>query len=132
MKYKTKLSHRQQQVYDLIRLGLSEREIAERIGVSRGTVSSFKQDVLLKKGVYRARELRSDVSTDNFPACLTRAQTMVLQAVVQGKTSKEIAEELTISPRTVQTHLANLYKRLGVKSRYQAAQLVLRGNEVNA
>jgi DNA-binding NarL/FixJ family response regulator len=47
---------------------------------------------------------------------LTRRQRDVLQFVAQGWTSKRIARELAISPRTVEAHRANLMARLGVQS----------------
>jgi DNA-binding NarL/FixJ family response regulator len=48
----------------------------------------------------------------------------VLRAVARGLGNKQIASELGLSPRTVQTHLTNLFAKLGVNSRTEA---VLRG-----
>jgi DNA-binding NarL/FixJ family response regulator len=47
---------------------------------------------------------------------LTRRETEILQQIAEGKTSQEIAEILFISPRTVDTHRANLIQKLGVKN----------------
>ena len=44
----------------------------------------------------------------------------VLELAAKGKGNKEIADDLTISERTVQTHLVNIFKKLGVNSRTQA------------
>jgi DNA-binding CsgD family transcriptional regulator len=49
-------------------------------------------------------------------ASLTRRQRDILQFVAQGWTSKRIAREFAISPRTVEAHRANLMARLGVQS----------------
>lgn len=42
---------------------------------------------------------------------------------VQGKRNKEIAHALNISERTVETHLRNLYRKLGVRSALELAHL---------
>lgn len=48
----------------------------------------------------------------------------VLRAAARGLGNKQIAAELGLSPRTVQTHLTNLFAKLGVSTRTEA---VLRG-----
>jgi DNA-binding NarL/FixJ family response regulator len=44
----------------------------------------------------------------------------VLRAVARGLGNKQIAAELGLSPRTVQTHLTNLFAKLGVSTRTEA------------
>ena len=51
---------------------------------------------------------------------LTEREMEVLQAAAQGKTSKEIAVNLSISERTVKAHLGSIYQKLGVDSRAAA------------
>jgi DNA-binding NarL/FixJ family response regulator len=41
--------------------------------------------------------------------------------IAQGKSSREIAEALAISQRTVETHVSNMYTKLGFSSRAQLA-----------
>lgn len=49
----------------------------------------------------------------------------ILSLVTSGKTSKEIAQDLEISPKTVEAHRASLLKKLGAKSTSSVAQLAL-------
>ncbi len=51
---------------------------------------------------------------------LTKREIEVLTLVVQGKSSKEVADELFVSKRTVDFHLANIYDKLHVTNRVQA------------
>lgn len=45
----------------------------------------------------------------------------ILRCVAHGYTNKEVAQMLEISPNTIKTHLSNLYTKLGVSNRTQAA-----------
>jgi len=51
---------------------------------------------------------------------LTQREIEVLTHVIQGKSSKEVADTLFISKRTVDFHLANVYDKLHVNNRVQA------------
>jgi DNA-binding NarL/FixJ family response regulator len=44
----------------------------------------------------------------------------VLELLGEGLTIGQIATKLGISPRTVETHVAKLYRKLGVRTRVQA------------
>lgn len=57
---------------------------------------------------------------DNHEA-LTRREQEILEKIVQGASNKEISQELFISPHTVKTHLHNIFKKINVKGRLQAA-----------
>lgn len=50
----------------------------------------------------------------------------VLNFAAKGMSNKEIAKELSISERTVQTHLLNIFRKLGVNSRTQAVLYALK------
>ncbi|MBV6714443.1 response regulator transcription factor [Paenibacillus chitinolyticus] len=58
-------------------------------------------------------------------AILSDKERIVLQAVVQGLRSKEIASDMGISERTVKAHLTSIYNKLGVDSRSQAVAIAV-------
>lgn len=51
---------------------------------------------------------------------LTKREIEVLTLVIEGKSSKEVADMLFVSKRTVDFHLANIYDKLQVSNRVQA------------
>ena len=55
------------------------------------------------------------------PGALTRRQVEVLRLVAAGRTNREIAEALVISPRTAEHHVQDVYARIGVSTRAGAA-----------
>lgn len=52
---------------------------------------------------------------------LTPRETEILVLVSAGAKNEQIAEELHISPNTVKTHIYNIFKKIGVPNRLQAA-----------
>jgi two-component system, NarL family, response regulator LiaR len=57
---------------------------------------------------------------------LTERELQVLQQIVEGKTNKEIAKELSITIHTVKVHVCNVIQKLAVDDRTQAAVKALR------
>jgi two-component system response regulator DctR len=60
---------------------------------------------------------RSTSAADDFEgrlASLTEREREVLDQVLSGSTSKEIARELVVSPRTVEAHRKNLLRKLEI------------------
>jgi DNA-binding CsgD family transcriptional regulator len=58
---------------------------------------------------------------------MTPRELGVLKELAEGRSNKEIARRLGISPETVKTHLARLYERLGARRRTEA---VLKAREL--
>ena len=59
---------------------------------------------------------------------LTRRELEVLKLLATGNYNKEIAEELGISERTVKNHVSNIFKKIEVTDRTQAAVFAIRNN----
>ena len=57
---------------------------------------------------------------------LTPRELAALRSMADGRTNKEIATALGISERTVKTHLAHLFEKLGVTSRTEAVKVASR------
>jgi DNA-binding NarL/FixJ family response regulator len=53
---------------------------------------------------------------------LGKQQQRVVEAIVNGGTNREIAQELSLSERTVKYHLTHIFRRLGVSSRMELAR----------
>lgn len=53
---------------------------------------------------------------------LTNREIEVLNLLIEGRSSQELAESLFCSKRTIDFHLANLYHKLGVSNRVQAVR----------
>jgi DNA-binding CsgD family transcriptional regulator len=60
-----------------------------------------------------------------YPADLTERQVQVLRILATGKTNREIAEELVLSERTVEHHLASIYTKIGARNRAEATVFTL-------
>jgi DNA-binding CsgD family transcriptional regulator len=55
---------------------------------------------------------------------LSARETEVALLVAQGLSTAAVAQQLFLSPRTVTTHLDNIYRRLGLRSRAELARYV--------
>ena len=61
------------------------------------------------------------------PAHLTPRQAEVLHLLEQGRSTKQIAQELHLSTETVRNHVRNLLRALGVTSRLEAVAAARHG-----
>lgn len=59
---------------------------------------------------------------------LTKRELEVLIEVANGKLNKEIANELKISERTVKNHISNIFKKIDVSDRTQAAVFAIKND----
>ncbi|MFD3588146.1 AAA family ATPase [Streptomyces sp. NPDC058683] len=91
-------------------------ETAERLGA--GALAAAAHRELRASGAAPAPE-------DDGPLeQLTAQQRQIVQLAARGLSNREIGERLFLSPRTVGSHLYNVYPKLGVSSRHQLRDLV--------
>lgn len=67
--------------------------------------------------------LRNGDTARLLDAALTQRESEVLSWVAKGKTNRDIAEILGMSPRTVNKHLEHIFDKLGVETRSAAAAI---------
>ena len=65
-------------------------------------------------------------------AALTARELEVAMLVVDRRTNPEIAEALFLSPKTVETHLHNIFRKLDVASRVEVARVVEASSDTSA
>ncbi len=104
----------------------SKEEAPESLGVAIRQVARGEQYLspslvlaLLKRGEAETASHEFDLST------LTDRERQILTLLAEGQSNKAIAARLYLSVRTVEGHLANLYTRLGVHSRTEAALIAI-------
>ncbi|MER5202383.1 AAA family ATPase [Streptomyces sp. NPDC002825] len=71
----------------------------------------------------RTRRLRP--RTDQGWEALTASERKVARLIAAGHTNRSAAEALVVSPHTVNTHLASIFRKLAVRSRVHLARIVL-------
>ena len=59
-------------------------------------------------------------------APLSKREREILQKIANGATTKEVANDLGISPHTVKTHLERIFEKLGANDRAQAVAIAIR------
>jgi DNA-binding CsgD family transcriptional regulator len=92
---------------------------AEQMGMER--LRARAQDELVIAG---GRPRRTRISG---PTALTDAQRQVADLVASGCTNREVAEHLFVSIKTVETHLAAVYRKLGISRRDELAPALQEG-----
>ena len=84
-------------------------DLADRTGAAG--FGDRARDELRATGARPRRELLSG------PASLTASERRVAQLAVEGRTNREIAQELFVTMKTVEMHLSNAYRKLDIGSR---------------
>ena len=84
-------------------------------------------NTVAKGGLYLDPEVASVMGEQDFiPEQLSTREREVLLLAAKGMSSKEVAKRLFISERTVQTHLASIYDKLGSRNKTEALLLALK------
>jgi len=80
-------------------------------------------DASVTEGVFNNIIERQKADIDSTLSC---RETYILQMVSLGKSNKEIAEALAISEKTVRNYISNIFKKLNVSNRTEAASYWIR------
>ena len=64
-------------------------------------------------------------TTPLYPAGLSGREVEVLRLIAEGLTNAQIADQLVISPLTVNTHVRSIYNKLEVSSRSAATRFAI-------
>lgn len=118
----------EQAVFDAIRAGADGylektagvRFIADalvRVGAGERVFTPQQERVAVVELGRLARQARE---ASGVRAMLTDRELEILELVARGLTVKQVASRIGLSPRTVETHVAKLYRKLGVRNRVQA------------
>jgi DNA-binding NarL/FixJ family response regulator len=103
---------------------VSLTEDAARLKLELSFISQFGADEVLLRLV--EGEANDDQAVLRQKLKLTQREAEVLLWVARGKSNRDIAEILTLSPRTVNKHLEQIFTKLGVENRTSAAALAVR------
>lgn len=77
-----------------------------------------------------SRLINRDIDKEKLKT-LTKREVEILALVASGMFNKEIAVNLDISERTVKNHISNIFKKIDVSDRTQAAVFAIRNNIIN-
>jgi DNA-binding CsgD family transcriptional regulator len=98
-------------------------------GKSRKAAAAASRSFFLLAGHEGARPLGLELAL--APRALTRREKEVAMLAVRGRSSQEIADRLCVSVRTVDTHLARVYYKLGITGRSQLADALASTTEAD-
>jgi HD-GYP domain-containing protein (c-di-GMP phosphodiesterase class II) len=87
----------------------------------RAEVRAGRLDAADVECILEAAGHEPDRRATDPPAGLTEREAEVLGLIARGKSNREVAEELVISPKTVGTHVEHIYAKAGVSTRAGAA-----------
>ncbi len=115
------MSPREREVAELLLAGSSNARIAITLGVSQRTVQSHVSRVLkaldLPSRAAVPNLLRSDRDQAAETQRLTPRQSQVADLISRGYTNDGAARTLHVSTKTIEKHLSDIYRRLGIHSR---------------
>ncbi len=97
-----------------------EAAVELRAEVRAGRIDGDAAEAVLVAAGHRATARRER------PAGLTAREVDVLRLVARGLSSKEIAAELVISPKTARNHIEHIYVKTGATSRVEASLFAIR------
>jgi ATP/maltotriose-dependent transcriptional regulator MalT len=102
----------------------------ERIGALRYRDAAERE--LRRLGERIHRRSQPTAADGEGVAALTKRELEIARLIVDRRTNRQIAEELYLSPKTVETHIRNIFAKLGADSRVEVARIVERADRAAA
>ncbi|WP_030669657.1 helix-turn-helix transcriptional regulator [Streptomyces sp. NRRL B-1347] len=101
------------------------RDARSALRLAHGTLSDLGMEAFAERaaGELRATGEQARSRTAQATDQLTMQEVHIARLVADGATSKEVAAKLFLSPRTVDAHLRNIFRKLGLTSRRQLRDL---------
>lgn len=99
-------------------------EAADLVAAARRQFEAIGMALWLDRADELVRSLEERASAR--PDGLTRREVEVLRLLAEGRMNKEIAKELSLSVRTVERHVLNIYAKIGARRRADAATYATR------
>jgi DNA-binding NarL/FixJ family response regulator len=110
----------------------SDRVAGLRLGADDYIVKPFDSDELLARVDRFVSRARSNTSANGTtPFDLTKRELEVLQLLARGLSPKEIGQELSVSRKTVSSHIQNIMIKLDVHSQAQAVAFAFRNGLIS-
>ena len=104
---------------------------ADLIDLARRVANGYTfLDPALLERVFDTIKQQDEETTAEANSALTKRELEVLNCLVKGYSDKQVAGALNISEHTARTHTKNIYRKLGVSSRSQAAVKAMKENLV--
>jgi DNA-binding CsgD family transcriptional regulator/tetratricopeptide (TPR) repeat protein len=105
---------------------LAEQALAD-VTASGANRAVARLERLMRTLGMRKTAVRATGPVESSPVSgLTKAALRVARLVASGRTNRQIADELFISPHTVDSHVRTIYQRLGVNSRVELTRIMLK------
>ena len=120
---------------DMITISLYLRDVISRLNqevINQSNDSAFQFNSDKDNQMFnKSYKNNDDVANKNSIDSLTRRERDVLISIAKGMSNKEIGSSLKISERTVKNHVSNIFKKIDVMDRTQAALFAIRNNLVD-
>ncbi len=110
-----------------INLGQAIGQLLDKLPAPEPELVAFKTRILtaLTPATNQLASLQENNDLQPLPEPLTNRELDILTLLTQRQTYREIAQELLISPHTVHSHIKNIYSKLNVNNRRQAADCAI-------
>ena len=107
-----------------VRKSAADRDLVTGIrAVARGEL--FLQPAGVQTIVREHRQIHAEPG-ETHPDALSERERQVLELTVKGFTSREIGEQLSLSPRTIETYRERIMEKLGLEHRSELVEYALR------